>query len=137
VKRKTCKTCKGKPRWYRCWFCDEANLAAQQTPDPSGWPVISDAMAVFPDQVPAERAEAYRRGVPTEFTPKGQPIFASAGHRAAYCRAMGAVDRNGGYRDYTGRSGVSEEQAQAREERAKHDRQMVENFLNMGGHLGK
>jgi hypothetical protein len=94
-------------------------------------------MAVFPDQIPAEREQAYKKGVPTEFTKQGQPIFTSAGHRAAYCRAMGAVDRNGGYRDYTGSSQLSDEQGKAREERAKHDRAMIENFLNLGGRLGK
>lgn len=132
----TCKTCRGKPKTYRCWFCDSANLAAQQTPSPAGWPMVSDALAVFPEDVKAERAEAYRRGVPTEYTEQGQPIFTSSGHRAAYCRAMDVIDRNGGHRDYTGRSGASEEQGKAREERAKSDRQMIENFLNLGGHLG-
>ncbi len=68
MKKITCKTCKGKPKWYRCWFCDSANLAGQQTPDPSGWPLVSDAMAVFPEDIPAERAAAYKKGVPTEYT---------------------------------------------------------------------
>lgn len=128
-----CKSCRGKPKWYRCWFCDAANLAAQQTPDPSGWPMVSDALAVDPRDAGEAQADAAKRGVPTEFNREGQPIFTSSGHKAAYCRAMGAVDRNGGYRDYTGRSGLSEEQGKAREERAKSDRAMVENFLNPGG----
>ena len=64
------------------------------------WPMVSDAVAVMPNQI-QEAAEAARKhGVPTDFTPKGQPIFTSPRHRRDYCeRVRGVVDRNAGYSD--------------------------------------
>lgn len=111
----TCKSCRGKPKTYRCWFCDDANLAAQNTPHPAGWPLVSEALAVHPDQVAEAVAEARKRGVPTEYTADGNPVFTDRGHRAAFGRAFGVVDRAGGYGDHTGHSRVSEMRAEAKQ----------------------
>lgn len=63
------------------------------------WPLISDALGVHPKQVAEAIESARAKGVPTEFTAKGQPIFTSRAHRTAYCRVYGFYDRNGGYGD--------------------------------------
>lgn len=64
-----------------------------------GWPLISDALGVHCSQVAEATESAKAKGVPTEFTPAGQPIFTSREHRKQYCRAYGFFDRNGGYGD--------------------------------------
>lgn len=65
----------------------------------AGWPMISEAAAINPEDVPREQARLKKRGIYTEYTPTGEPIFRSPSHRKAYCEAVGLYDRNGGYSD--------------------------------------
>jgi len=44
-------------------------------------------------------ADDRRKGVPTDYTRDGCPIFTSRAHRKRYCEAHGYFDRNGGYGD--------------------------------------
>ncbi len=128
----TCKSCRDKPKTYRCWFCDDANLAAQQTPHPAGWPMVSDAAAVHPSQAKEATEDAAKKGVPTEFTKGGRPIFTSQGHRAAYCKAYGYRDRNGSYGDYTGTSDETERQAMFRTAKERQRDEVAAMFLSGG-----
>lgn len=64
----------------------------------SGWPLASDALAVHPKQVAAMRELDKKKGVPTDYTPSGRPVFRDRGHRRAYLKAYGKIDRN----SYTG-----------------------------------
>lgn len=65
----------------------------------SAWPLVSDALAVHPDQIPEAIESAKRKGVPTEFDKMGRPIFTSRAHRKSYCEKYHFFDRNGGYGD--------------------------------------
>lgn len=63
------------------------------------WPLISEAAAVNPADIRREQQALKRKGVTTEFTPDGRPIFTSRAHRKAHCEAVGLYDRNGGSGD--------------------------------------
>lgn len=65
----------------------------------AGWPILSEAAAVHPEQIPEARAEAEKRGVPTDFTRDGRVVFRDRSHRRRYCKAMGLHDLDGGYSD--------------------------------------
>ena len=65
----------------------------------TAWPLVSDAMAVLPEQIGEAMALDRQLGVQADFTKEGQPIFRSRGHRKEYCQAHGFFDRNGGYGD--------------------------------------
>jgi hypothetical protein len=43
------------------------------------------------------RAHAKRVGVPTEFTPTGEPVFVSRAHQKAFVKAHGMHNYDGGY----------------------------------------
>jgi hypothetical protein len=63
-------------------------------------PLASNALAVHPKQVKEARELAASRGVPTEFTVGGQPVFTSRQHRKDYMqRVRGSFDQDGGYGD--------------------------------------
>ncbi len=65
-----------------------------------GWkPLVSDALAVHPDQVPEATESARRHDVPVEFQPDGRPILSSRSRRKAYLKAYGFRDNQGGYGD--------------------------------------
>jgi hypothetical protein len=66
---------------------------------PGCWPMVSEAMAVHPRQIPEAEASARAKGVPTSFDGEGRPVFNDPGHRKAYCRAYGVHANNGGYGD--------------------------------------
>jgi len=59
----------------------------------------SIALAVHPSQRKEAIEDAVKRGVPTEFTPDGCPVFESRAHRKSYMRAYGFYDRDAGYGD--------------------------------------
>lgn len=64
------------------------------------WPMKgSDALSVIPSRIPEATASDLAKGVPTEYTSEGQPIFRDRGHRREYLRAYGYHDRAGGYGD--------------------------------------
>lgn len=52
-------------------------------------PIKSDALAVHPKQVAEAREDAKRKGVPTEFTQDGRPLFTSSRHFREYARKYG------------------------------------------------
>jgi hypothetical protein len=82
-------------------------LSSGRAPDghrSSCWPQKgSDALCVQPQQIAEAHQLARDRGVSTEFTREGQPIFTSQRHRRDYCQKVETrvVDRNGSYGDPT------------------------------------
>lgn len=66
---------------------------------PSCWPMTSQGAAVHPDQIPEAMESARKKGVPTDFTPTGEPIFTGREHRKRYLHAYGYHDKDGGYGD--------------------------------------
>lgn len=111
----SCKSCKGKKKTYRCWFCDEADLPAQNVPHPAGWPMVSETLAEHPSNRKAAMEAAQKAGIPTYFDRLGRPTFRDRSHRSKYLRYQGYHDKSGGYGDYTGPSRESELQAEYRE----------------------
>ena len=60
------------------------------------WPMQpSVALAVHPKRAKEAAEDAKKKGVPTEFTPKGRPIFTGPGHYKAYRKAYGFHFNNG------------------------------------------
>lgn len=83
---------------------------AQQTeamtkPDPGaslcGWkPLISDALAVHPSQIPEAIEDAKRKGLgEVDFLKDGRPRFNSRGAFNAYLKAYGFFNKDAGYGD--------------------------------------
>ena len=68
-------------------------------PPLSGWPIISEAAAVHPKQRAEHEALCRAKGVPTDTTPQGNPVFRGRAHRKQYLKAFNFRDRNGGYGD--------------------------------------
>jgi len=66
---------------------------------PGNWPMVSESMAVAPDQIGEAVAHDRKLGVSVNYDPLGRPVFESAGQRKRYCEAHGVYDRNGGYGD--------------------------------------
>ena len=62
-------------------------------------PIHSEAAGVHPSQVAEAMAVDARAGVPTEYDNLARPVLTSRSHRAAYLRAHGLIDRDGGYSD--------------------------------------
>lgn len=77
-------------------FPDQIILPEQTlfTPSPAGWPMKSVAMAVHPKNLAVAREMDRKAGVPTEYTPRGRPVFTSERHKRAYCRIRGVHDNN-------------------------------------------
>lgn len=53
--------------------------------------VVSDSLAVHPEQIPEAIETAKRLGVPVEFQPNGQPVFDNSSHFRRYAKAHGWV----------------------------------------------
>lgn len=68
-------------------------------PATQGWPIVSDAAAVHPKQIEEAREIDRKKGVPTEYTKAGQPVFTDRAHRKKYLKAHGLRDNEGGYGD--------------------------------------
>lgn len=62
-------------------------------------PLVSDAAAIHPKDVPAAMEQDRRCGVPTDYTGDGRPILRSRAHRSKYLARRGLVDLDGGYGD--------------------------------------
>jgi len=75
------------------------NVARRRVKNRAKWPIISEAMAVDPWNIMAEKKALAAKGVHTEYTSTGEPILTSAAHRRAHCAALGYYDRNAGYSD--------------------------------------
>ena len=66
-------------------------------PAPSCWPKKSSAGWVHPTDIGKATAEAVRLGVPTEFTPDGDPVMRDRKHRKDYFeKVRGMFDADGG-----------------------------------------
>ena len=63
------------------------------------WPIYSDAAGINPAQAKQAHDHLAMHGVKTDYTSTGEAIFRSRGHRKAHLKAMGLVDRTGGYGD--------------------------------------
>jgi hypothetical protein len=62
-------------------------------------PLLSNALAVHPDQIPEAMAHARANGVNVDFHPDGRAILRSRGERKKYAKARGQIDQDGGYGD--------------------------------------
>lgn len=62
-------------------------------------PLKSVALAVLPSQVKEATEDARKRGVPTDFTKDGRPIFNDRDHRSRYMKEYGYFDKDAGYGD--------------------------------------
>jgi hypothetical protein len=60
-----------------------------------GWPLLSEAAGVHPNQVSEVREAVRKRGVALDFTRDGRAIFESHAHRRQALRALGMHDKNG------------------------------------------
>lgn len=60
----------------------------------SGWPLLSDAAGVNPQEIDRARQASESLGVPTDFASDGRAIFRDPKHRRDYCRAIGLKDLN-------------------------------------------
>jgi hypothetical protein len=86
------------PGLGECWI----DVAAQQIEvrsTPGTYPMECDAAAVHPTQVREHQEILAKRGVKTQYTSDGRPIFRDAAHRKHHCETIGLYDRNGGYSD--------------------------------------
>jgi hypothetical protein len=59
------------------------------------WPILSDAMAVHPSQIPEAQEFDRQHGVPTNYLPDGRPELRDVSHRRAYLKAHQMIDRSG------------------------------------------
>jgi hypothetical protein len=63
------------------------------------WPIESCAAGVHPDEIPDMRKIDAKHGVPTQYTPDGDPILRDRAHRKKYLAVHGMHDRSGSYGD--------------------------------------
>lgn len=63
-------------------------------PSSRGWPMVCKASGVSPEDASKLRDYLKRRGVPTEVSSDGDPIYTSANHRKAALKARGLHDNN-------------------------------------------
>lgn len=75
-------------------FPDHEDLGAAAITGTRGWPLASDAAAVHPRQIEKAKEIDRRKGVPTEYTPSGRPVFTDRGHRRRYLKAHNLIDRS-------------------------------------------
>lgn len=59
-----------------------------------GWPIHSTALQIDRDQIQEFTEGMKKRGVPTDYDHKGRPIFRNPGHKKAYCKVFGIVDKD-------------------------------------------
>lgn len=77
-----------------------AEIRPQQgATDPWRKGLASEAAAVHPDQIREAKKYLERKGIKTEFTPDGRPVFRSRPHRKAHLEAFHLYDKDGGYGD--------------------------------------
>lgn len=86
-KKHTC--CFNQPCWCGAKIDGQTGLGQSS----KGWPRTSLSMGVHPDQIPEAMEAARQFGVPTEFSPSGEPILTSPGHQKRYAATLGYVDR--------------------------------------------
>ncbi len=82
-----------------CWCGAPVDTPCGQSATPSCWPMVSEALAVHPDQVEAARARAKRHGVSVEYMADGRAVLPDRNERRRLLRLEGFHDRQGGYGD--------------------------------------
>lgn len=68
-------------------------------PTPGNWPMLSDAMGVNVDQIPAALEANRRAGSTVTYDHEGRAILESPGQRKHHAKLMGLHDNNAGYSD--------------------------------------
>jgi hypothetical protein len=63
------------------------------TPSRSGWPLTCFASGVHASQAGELKEFLAKKGVPTEVTPDGDPVYRDAAHRRKALKARGLFDR--------------------------------------------
>jgi len=63
-------------------------------PSPSGWPMTCVASGVNAEQAGELRSHLAEKGVPTEVTKDGDPVYTSATHRRKALKVRGFIDKN-------------------------------------------
>ena len=103
MSRKKCRACGKAPAMRLREVCGICELIETCTPPgghaASGWPLVSRAAAVHPDEIPEAVERDRKAGVPTEYDARGNVIFRDRGHRKRYLRAHGMRDNDAGYGD--------------------------------------
>ena len=64
-------------------------------PATSGWPITCYASGVNARDAGALREHLTRKGVPTEVTPDGDPVYTDPVHRRKALKARGLIDKAG------------------------------------------
>ena len=72
--------------------CLRAELVG--VPSKSGWPIECYASGVHASQAGELRDYLKKKGVPTEVTHEGDPIYTDATHKRKALKARGFIDRN-------------------------------------------
>lgn len=97
-----CKKCGGTLNGKTCNLCElfkvgQAFAGVEQARGNN--PNASLALKVQPGQVQEAIADARKKGVAVEFRKDGTPLFTSRRQKAAYLRAYGVINKDGGYSD--------------------------------------
>lgn len=98
--------CKNKVRCPNCDEDMERDYVAEHSSTyhcSGNWPMVSDSMAVHPDQRAEAAADSIKKGVPTDYDSQGRPVLTSARHRKRYAEAYGFYAKSAGYSDPTRR----------------------------------
>lgn len=95
-----CRKCGGTPAPTGCKLCE---LFASHAPPggtpTTGWPMVSEALAVDPSQVGEANARARRHGIPVHYDAGGFCHIPDRAARKKLLRLENLKDNNGGYGD--------------------------------------
>lgn len=94
--------------------------------------IKSFAMKVHHTQVGEATEDARKKGVPTEFTSEGCPVFEDRDHRNRYMKAYGHFDRDAGYGDAAPQQSEAPTDTNAALARAQRSRQYIRDQPNVG-----
>ena len=81
---------KGKRRFVRSYADEHKGVPAT-----AGWPMEDYAAGVHADQAQELRDFLAKKGVPTDVSPEGNPIYRDAAHRRRALKARGLHDKSG------------------------------------------
>ena len=95
-----CAECGGNRTEEQCNICDllADGLAPGGIPT-SGWPMVSEALAVHPKQVEQANDRARRHGIPVTYDRKGFCHIPDRAARKKLLKLEGMHDNSGGYGD--------------------------------------
>lgn len=96
-----CKKCGARPNKIgKCLICE---MLGQGEPPggtaTTGWPMVSEALAVHPSQVQQANDRAKRHGLHTVYRPDGMAVIPSRNERKRLLRLESMHDNCGGYGD--------------------------------------